>query len=191
MKLPLRPALLHQRPVGLDPERVHREHHRLPPVIERPDEELHLVVGADAVALGERRADVAVRLVGAHAEVDRGGRVPDEDLCGVGGGDAVLRRELREAGEEGGLLPDGLVELAVHHDLGGGTGRLDLRLPRAAVVDRRIGDDEREQQRDGEHGDRARGSGGMCSLPGDYAPPLIMLRPQGLPAPPPRMQRWA
>ena len=50
-----------------------------------------MVVRADAITLSERGAYGTVRLERAYAEVDRGRRVPDEDLRRVSGGDPVLR----------------------------------------------------------------------------------------------------
>ena len=74
------------------------------------EQDLHVVVGADLVAIGKRCVRRAVRLVGADAEMHGGRRIPDEHVRGIGGGNAVVRGELRESGEHGGLLPDGLVE---------------------------------------------------------------------------------
>ena len=56
-------------------------------------------------------------VVGDDAEVDRVGRVPDQDLGPLLRGPAVHRLVLPEAGEPGGLGPDGLVEDAVHPHL--------------------------------------------------------------------------
>ncbi len=76
---------------------------------------LHVVVGRDLVAIGERRVHGAVRLERANADVQRGRRIPDQHLRRIGRGDAVERRELREAGEQRGLLPDRFVEHTVDH----------------------------------------------------------------------------
>ena len=124
----------HQRAVGLHAERVGREHERLPPVVERAEVDLHVVVGVDAVAIGQGGPDGARSRARADAEENRGGRVPDEHRGLVLRGPAVGRRVLGEAGEARGLLPDRLVEMAVHLDRRLEPGDVDLDLVEPAVV---------------------------------------------------------
>ena len=71
---------LDQHAVRLHAQRVHREVERLAAVVERGQEDADLVLGVEAVAVGERRPHRARRRVRAHAEVDRGGGVEDEHL---------------------------------------------------------------------------------------------------------------
>ena len=70
-----------------------------------------------SLAIWSRVASVActapVRVEGANADVQRGGGVPDQDLGGIGRGNAVDRRELGKPGQDGGRLPLGFVEPAI------------------------------------------------------------------------------
>jgi hypothetical protein len=152
----------HQRAVELHAERVDAEDHRLAAVVEGAEQELHVVVAADAVAVGERRVDRAVPLVRAYAEVDRRRRVPDQDLRRILGRNAVDRRELREPGQEGGLPPHRLVEPTVDLDVGlqARDPHLELTLPTAVdrVRWRRAGAGQGvREQHDGEQHRRAEG----------------------------------
>ena len=123
--------------VLLHAEGVHAEEEGAAPVVVGVEKDLDLVVAADVVAVGAGGADhVAVGLVRADAEVDRGGAVPDEHLGPLLGGPRVHRLVLREAGEVGGAGPHGLVEHAVHHDRLLEAGDADVELALAAVVHR-------------------------------------------------------
>jgi hypothetical protein len=133
---------LGERPIGLDAERIHGEDRGLAVVVEGAEEDLHVVVGADPVAVGEGGARRAMGLEGADAEVDRGGRVPDEDLGGVLARHAVLRRELREAGEQRGVRPLRLIEPPIEGETGlVEAWRLDADLAGATAVDRLGGEE--------------------------------------------------
>ncbi|MBK8003768.1 MAG: hypothetical protein IPK12_07410 [Gemmatimonadetes bacterium] len=126
---------LGEHPVRLDAERVHREHERLPAVVEGAEEELDVVVGEDAVAVRQRGVNLAVRLARADPQVDGGGRVPDQDLGGVDRRHPVDGLEVREAGQHRRLLPHRLVEAAVDHDRRLHARGRDGQLARAPVVD--------------------------------------------------------
>src|SRR6478672_2122589 len=76
------------------------------------------IVAEDLVAIAERSAHRAVRLERANAEVDRRCGIPDFHFRRVFGGNAVARRELREAGERRRLLPLRLVQRGVHLQAG-------------------------------------------------------------------------
>jgi len=117
--------------------------------VEGVEVDLDIVVGADAVAVGQRVRDGAVRLEGANAEVDRGGRVPDEDVGGVGRGALVGRLVLREAGEERRPAPGGLVEPPIDGGIRFDPGWRDGRLARSTVIDG--GRRGRELERGGEN----------------------------------------
>ena len=149
-----------QRPVGLDAERIHREHRRLAAVVERAEQDLDEVVRADLVAVGERGVHLAVRLVGPDAEVDGGRGIPDQDLGRVHRRHAVHGRELGEAGEQRRLRPGRLVQRPVHRQLRLQPGRVHVQPAGAPVVDGgRIGVTEEQEQRQ-QHG----GSRGRCTL---------------------------
>ena len=128
---------LDHRAVHLHAERIHGEDERLPAVAEGAEEELHVVVGVDAIAVGEGRLHAVGAGLRAHAEMQRRRRVPDEHVGLAAGRTAVDRRVSREAGQARGLLPHGLVEHAVDHDLGVDAGRLHLELPVDAGKNRR------------------------------------------------------
>src|SRR5439155_446223 len=117
-------------------------------------EDLDVVVAEDLIAVGQARRGAAVALERPDAEIDRGGRVPDQDLRGVRRGHAVVGGVLREAGEERGPGPDGLVEPAVHGDGGVDARRLHLR---PAVVAR--GGRRRRERRDRQEERRRRHRG--------------------------------
>ncbi|OLC98218.1 MAG: hypothetical protein AUJ00_00045 [Gemmatimonadetes bacterium 13_1_40CM_3_70_6] len=139
--------------VLLDAERVHGEEQGTAVVVVGVEQDVDAVVAVDVVAVGERRAHHgAVRLEGAHAEVDRVGRVPDEHLRRVGGGARVHRPVFGEAGEHRGLLPHRLVEAAVDRDRGVDAREADVEPARAAVVDgARIAGRLQQQEQGGEH----------------------------------------
>jgi hypothetical protein len=140
-------AGLHQCPVRLDAEGVHREDRRLAAVVEGAEQDLDVIVGADPVAIRERGVHAAVGLVGPDPEMDGGGRVPDQDLGRIGRGHAVHRRELGEAGEHRGVAPGILGEPSVHLDLGLESRRPGVQVPRPAVIDVRGIDQGRQGER--------------------------------------------
>src|SRR2546423_14268406 len=80
-----------KRAVSLYAQRIYREHQRLLPIVERAEQDLHVVVAEDLVAVGERGGRPAVPVGRADPEVDRGGGGPDEHLCRIRGGNAVVR----------------------------------------------------------------------------------------------------
>jgi hypothetical protein len=106
----------HERAVELDAEGIHAEHRGLAPVVEGAEHDRHVVVGGDPVAVGEGGVDLPVRLARANAEVDRRRRVPDQHVGRVGGGNPVLRVELRKIAQPGCSGPGRLVEHAVDLD---------------------------------------------------------------------------
>ena len=59
----------HHRPVHLHAEGVHGTHERLPAVAEGAEKELHVVIGVDPVAIGERGLHAAGDRLRAHANV--------------------------------------------------------------------------------------------------------------------------
>ena len=135
-------ATLHalaQRAVRLHAERVRPEHQRLAMVVEGVDQDLHVVVGRDLVAVGERRVHRAVRLERPHAEVDGRRRVPHQHLRRVLGRTSVRRGVLREAGQDGRAVPHRLVQCAVDGDQRLEMGDPHLDRPRDPGVDRRLG----------------------------------------------------
>ena len=87
------------RAIGLHAERIDAEHQRAIAFVEGVEVDLDVVVGSDAVAIGERRCHGSVRLVGANAEVHRVRRIPDEHVGRVWRGARVDRRIEREARE--------------------------------------------------------------------------------------------
>src|SRR5260221_11509922 len=72
--------------IGLDAKRVDGKDGGLPPVVERAEEDLDVVVAADAVAIGERRPRRSVRLELADGEMNWRGSGPNLDLGGILGG---------------------------------------------------------------------------------------------------------
>jgi hypothetical protein len=64
---------------------------------------------------------------GSDAKEDGRGRVPDQDLGGIGGWYSIGWRKLREAGQERSLTPDILLELAVLDCLGSDNRRRKTR----------------------------------------------------------------
>jgi len=119
----------------------------LPPVVESAEQDLHVVVGADPVAVGQGGVDRAVRLERPDAEMDRGGGIPDQDFGRIGGGNPVRRRELGESGEHRRVGPGVLGEPAVHLDVGLDPRRPDLQIPRPSVVDDRGIDQDGQGER--------------------------------------------
>ena len=150
------PAAFALRPVGLNAERVDDEHERAIALGERVEVDLDVVVGADVIAVGERRADRRVRLEGANAEVDRVGRIPDEDFGGVGRRLMVDGLIDREAGEQRRAAPDGFVEDAVDLRVGGDSRDGHRQIAGASVVDLlrrgRRGSGELKNCEEGKHG---------------------------------------
>ena len=150
-----------QHPVLLHAERIHGEEQGATMVVEGVEQDVDAVVAVDVVAVGEGCAHhLAVGLVGADAEIDRVGRVPDEHLGGIRGGARVGGAVLGEAGEHGGPLPHRLVEAAVDRDGGVDARRVDVEPARAAVIDgagvaRRL----QQQEEGGEHGLKSNGGG--------------------------------
>ena len=138
-----------QHAVGLNAEGVHAEHDRLAVVVERVEQDLHVVVGGDLVPVGEGGMYGTGRLEGTHAEVDRAARVPHQHFRRVFRGTTVNRCVLREPGEPGGLAPLRLVEPAVDRHRPFELRDLDAKLAIAAGVAGRQaaglqGGDERE-----------------------------------------------
>jgi hypothetical protein len=124
--------------VLLDAERVDAEEEGAPPVVVGVEEDLDVVVAADVVAVGARRADgVAVGLVRADPEPDGVGGVPDEDLGVVLRRAAVHGLVLGEAGEARGLRPHRLVEHPIHaggcREPGDGDGELPVAAAEGAA----------------------------------------------------------
>jgi hypothetical protein len=113
--------------------------------------DLDIVVGADAIAVGERRRDDAVRLIGANAEIDRGGRVPDADVGRVGRGTLIEWLVERKPREQRGTLPGGLVEPAIDDDVGFEARRSDGDLTGKSVMDERRGGRELKRGKEGEN----------------------------------------
>ena len=97
--------------VELDAERVHAKHQRLARVVIGTEEDDHVIVGLDAIAIGQRRANGAGRRRGANAEMNRGRRIPHEHVGGVIGRRAIDRRIARKPREHRGLRPHRLVQL--------------------------------------------------------------------------------
>jgi hypothetical protein len=60
---------LDQHAIALNAQRIHGEHERLPAVAVRAEEQLHVVVLRDAVAVGQRGAYGAGRREGANAHM--------------------------------------------------------------------------------------------------------------------------
>ncbi len=122
--------------VLLHAQRIDLEQRGATPVVERVEQDLDVVVGADVVAVGERGPhDAAVRLIRANAEVDRVGCVEDEDLRRILRRPAVDGAVLAESGEQRRLAPDVLVE----HPVDAHRRRLDaggahVELTEVAVV---------------------------------------------------------
>ena len=130
------------RPVGLNAEWIDDEHERAIALVERVEMDLDVVVGGDAVAVGERGGDASMRLEGPNPEVDRFRRIPHAHVGGIGRGTRIDRCVERETREQRRPLPDGLVEHAV--DVHVGVRSVDARqrngqLTFLAVVDRTVG----------------------------------------------------
>src|SRR5204862_4254496 len=127
-------------------------------IVEGVEQNLNIVIGVDVVAIGERRPNaLAMDLVGADPEVNRIGRVEDEDVGRIGRRPAIDRPVLRKPLEQRRLAPYGIVQHAVDSH-----GRIDARngdadLPKTAVVDCllyawRLN----EKKENGEHGTKLR-----------------------------------
>jgi hypothetical protein len=102
--------------VRLHAQRVDAEQQRTAAVVEGVQHDVDEVVAADAIAVGMRGDDGAVRLEGADADVEGVVGVEHQHLRRVGGGDAVHGLVLGEAGEQGGVRPLRLREHAVDAD---------------------------------------------------------------------------
>jgi hypothetical protein len=100
-----------------------------------------VIVAADPIAIGECRRHRAVPLVRADAEVDRVIGVHHEDVGRVLGGLPIDWRKLREAGENGGLAPGGVIEPSIHGRESRGTRHFHVELARPAVIGDRTGRD--------------------------------------------------
>jgi hypothetical protein len=69
---------LDQRPIGLHAKWIYREDGSLAPVVECAEQDLHVVVRGDAVPVGQRGVDRAMRFEGAYAEQNPSRRIPDK-----------------------------------------------------------------------------------------------------------------
>jgi hypothetical protein len=144
--------LLNDRTIHLYAKGIHTEHIRLTVVVERAEEDLHVVVGRDLVAISECRVDRAMRLERADAEVDRRGRIPHEHVGGIGRWNPIVGRELREPREHVRLLPHRLVENAVHGHIARETGNADVQLILTAdICDREHRSDSHYEKESREH----------------------------------------
>ena len=123
------------RAVGLHAERVDDEHERAIALVEGVEVDLDVVIGGDAVAVGERGGDRSARLEGADAEVDRVRRIPHADFGRVGRRTLIDRLVEREAGEQRGARPDRLVEPPVDVDVGLDARHGDADAAFAPIVD--------------------------------------------------------
>jgi hypothetical protein len=126
---------LDQRAVALHAERVHREHQRLLAVVERAEQDLHVVVAEDLIAVGQCRRGLAMQLEGADAEVDRIRGVPHQHLRRVHRRHAVVRGVLRKARQQRRARPRRIAEVAVDHDVGVESWNPHVQLALAARVD--------------------------------------------------------
>ena len=144
------PASFALRAVGLDAERVDDENEGAIELVEGIEVDLDVVVGADAVAVGERRGNGSAWRERAQAEVDRVRGVPDPHFGGVGRRTFVDGGVEREAGEQRRLAPDRLVESAVDRDDGFDFRDGDVGVAGAPVVNRRsYSRDELERGKEG------------------------------------------
>ena len=123
-----------ERAIELDAERVDAEHQRLAAVVVGAQKDDDVIVGLDAIAIGERRAHGAGRRRGANAEVHRGRRIPHEHVGRVVGGRAVDRRVARKPGEHRRLRPHRFVEIAVDLDRLIDARRFDIERAAAPVI---------------------------------------------------------
>ncbi len=105
-------------------------------IVKGPKQDLHIVVGGNLVAIRERRVHRAVRLEGPNTEMQSGRRIPDEHLRGIGRGNAIVRRELRESREHVRLLPHRLVEHPIDGHFGREAGDANVQLILATDVGR-------------------------------------------------------
>ncbi len=108
-----------------------------------------MIVGLDAIAIGERGAHRAGRREGANAEVHRRRRIPDEHVGRIVRRRAVHRLELREPRQHGCLGPCWLRQRAVDRRVGFDPRHLDVELSITTVVGGarvgQVGDSETEQ----------------------------------------------
>src|SRR6185312_11896815 len=88
-------AALDQRSVGLAAERIDLEDERLTAVVEGAQQKLDTIFRVYVIAIREIRMHGLVRFIRAHAEVDRGRRVPHQDFCRISRGHTIRWRELR------------------------------------------------------------------------------------------------
>jgi hypothetical protein len=92
-----------------------------------------------------------VRLEGPDAKVDRGRRIPDENVGGIGRRPLIRGLIERKACEERGLAPLRLIEVRVDGDVGVDARRRDSELSGAAVVDGRRRDGELKRGNEGKN----------------------------------------
>ena len=113
-----------------------------------------MIVGRDAIPVGQGGVHRTMRLVGSDAEQDGGGRIPDQYLGRIGGRHAIGGRKLGKPGQLRGLTPDLFIQLPVDHRLGLQAGNLYRQLARPTVVPgRRVNDIGIHKEKEGEkHG---------------------------------------
>jgi hypothetical protein len=96
------------------------------PVVVSAQENDHVIVRLNAIAIGKRGADAARRRRGANAEVHGDRRVPHEHIGGVLGRCAINGGVARKPGQHGRLLPDGFAQTAIDIDRLIDPRRLDI-----------------------------------------------------------------
>ena len=105
-----------------------------------------MILARNVVAIRSSRAyDVAVQFSRADPEMNRVGRVPDENFGRVFRGASVHRLELRESRESGSQGPHRLVEPPVHIHRAVEPGNADAGLVRPTVVSG-VGNRSREKE---------------------------------------------
>jgi hypothetical protein len=92
-----------------------------------------------------------VRLECPDAKIDRGGRIPDENVGGIGCRPLIRGLIERKACEERGLAPLRLIEARVDGDIGVDAWSRDGELSGAAVVDGRRSDGELKRSDEGKN----------------------------------------
>ena len=129
------PAALALRAVGLHAKRVHGEDQRVIAFVERIEMDLHVVVGANPVAVGQGGAHGSVRFVGTNTEEDRVRRIPHEHIGRIGRRPSVNGHVEREASQHRGALPHQLIQFAIHRNVSLDARNGDNGLMLAAVKD--------------------------------------------------------
>src|SRR5881409_1404921 len=81
---------LDQGAIALDADGIHGKHQGLLPVVKRAEQDLHVVVVEDLVAIRQSHRGTAVQLEGANAKIDGRGGVPHQHMGGVRGRHAVV-----------------------------------------------------------------------------------------------------